>query len=273
MLDLRSFSKTLHRYSHDFLDETLPDDLTTSGFASFKPAAYDPTELDWGVRAWEMRTLDEYRSLASFTSFTSDVVNLGLSFDTISSAVRILRDETRHVEICRRMVETLGGTSQITGQPNWVLSDPGSPLLRRIAATVIGGFCVGETVSVRMLAATRNHASDSLAHALLTCLTADESFHSRFGWTTIDLIAPMLSADDWKYFYEMLPHYIASLDAIAASAHEELKHAPVTNPFGCLPPQERLEVLYESIERDVLDRFEQHGIHARRCIGRKQRVA
>src|SRR6476620_9766720 len=107
MLDLRSSSRVLARFHDRFHDDGLPTDLSLQAFARFDPGAYDAASLEWGLGAWQARLLDEYRSQVAFTDLLLQLTELGFSFDVLGTAVRLVRDEARHVELCRRMVRSL----------------------------------------------------------------------------------------------------------------------------------------------------------------------
>src|SRR5205814_1663172 len=127
-----------------------------------------------GRKSWTLRALDEYRSLIAFTSLVEQISRLRLSFDVLGTAVRVVRDEHRHVELCRRMVVALGGDSLLDGEPAWV-ECAGFSTRRRMLEQVVGGLCVGETVSVHFLAAMRDETADPFARAVLSTMVADES--------------------------------------------------------------------------------------------------
>ena len=95
---------------------------------------------------------------------------------------RVVRDEARHVDLCRQVVDALGGWPERAPEAKWVRSDPRLPLTQRIARGIVGSMCVGETISVAMLEGVRRNATDPTVRAVLTQMLADESFHSRFGW-------------------------------------------------------------------------------------------
>src|SRR5262249_34625565 len=123
MLDLRSASRVLGKFHDRFHDDALPSDLSLEAFAAFDRGAYDAASLEWGLGAWQARLLDEYRSQVAFTDLLLQLTELGFSFDVLGTAVRVVRDEARHVELCRRMVHALGGDDIIPGEPGYVNPD------------------------------------------------------------------------------------------------------------------------------------------------------
>jgi hypothetical protein len=269
MLNLAFTKSAVDAFNQKFLDDALPPELSRQAFAAFDPTRYDPRSLAIGLNAWQLRTLDEYRSQVAFTELLGELTQIGYAVDVLGTAVRVVRDEARHVELCRRMVTALGGGNVIPGQPNWVRSDTRLPLQLRVIRTVVGSLCIGETFSVRMLAGVRDNAFDPLARAVMTCLAADESIHSRFGWVLLELLAPHLSAVEREDLVRTLPFYLAAAEAAMVPATAKVEDAPLlvgpSHPFGSLAPRARAEIFYETLERDVLRRFEAMGFPARKA--------
>ena len=99
---------------------------------------------------------------------------------------RVVRDETRHVALCSELVDHLGGWLDDAHEPGWVRQDRRLPVELRVARSVVGSMCIGETVSVFMLRAARERATDPVAREVLTRMSSDEAFHSRFGWLWLE---------------------------------------------------------------------------------------
>ena len=267
MLDLRPAHRTLATFHDRFQDDALPRELSLQAFAKFDRGAYDAASLEWGRAAWQARLLDEYRSQVVITDLLLQLTELGCSFDILGTAVRVVRDETRHVELCRRIVHALGGDDFIPGEPNYINPDKSLPPMRRVLQTTAGFLCIGETMSVRLILAVRQMTIDPLAQRLITCLAADESIHSLFGWKLLEVLTPVLSADDRAWVNETLPPYFEAIkEVVRASAADDpvepLSSAP-PNPFGYLSAKDRMSVFYDAMQRDIVSRFEALGYAAR----------
>jgi hypothetical protein len=276
MLDLAPRSSTLDAFHQRFLDDAFPPELSRAAFAAFDAGAYDAPLRARGVRAFQLRALDEYRSQVAFTELLAELTEMGFSWDVLGTAVRIVRDEARHVELCRRMIAALGGGDRVPGEPRWVRSDKRLPVRARVLRTIVGSLCIGETISVRMLAAGRDATVDPLARALATCLTADESVHGRFGWAVLELMAPGLDDAERELLWERIPRWLASTGASmvpavaapAAAAPVAGRAARPPSPFGSLPAGRRAEVFADALERDVLRRFAELDIAHGRAVAR-----
>lgn len=275
MLDLRPAHRSLDHFHQAFIDDSahaVPSEL----FDRFDRRDYDTRELTWGAEAWMMRVLDEYRSQVGFTMLLADLTQLGFSFDALGTALRVVRDEARHVEICRRLVKTLVGTDVMNGTPAYTMPDPSLPPMRRVLHSVVGALCIGETVSVKLITAVRKATTDPLAFEVMTCLAKDESIHSRFGWILLGLLWPEASADDKQSVLEMLPVSLKAAENVvvpAALQGKTREHSVVTapmSPFGAISDEERAVVFYDALKHDVLERFESLGISVGHSLSRRK---
>jgi hypothetical protein len=260
-LDLRPADETLALYQRRFFDESLPAALSAKAFERFDASRFDDAAVAWGRRAWEARTLDEYRSHASFCEFLLETSSLGLSWDAVSGATRLVRDEARHVELCRRLVSALGGSDQLGGEPSWVQSDASRPLLERVLRTTMGSLCLGETISAAMLAATLKVTKVPLARRVLEALTRDESFHSQFGWRLFALLWPLANQRMKRRAVKELREDLKIVRELAFEGVDDAEDPKrKRNPFGDLTRAEREAAFARSLERDVLRRFQGAGV-------------
>jgi hypothetical protein len=264
VLNLAAADSGLASAQRRFFDETLPPSLSSAAFAAFDARPYDSETLTWGKEAWQLRTLDEYRSQVGFTELLMEVTELGCAFDTVTAAVRVVRDEARHVELCRRLVIALGGTDEIPGEPKYVRSDDSEPVHVRVVQSLAGSLCIGETLSTAILAATRKVTKDALAKEVITALTRDESFHGQLGWTLLPQLWPVLSVKEQRRVKARIKDDLqAAKEAVfEGCGHDDTEDA--RNPFGHLKNAERKVVFERALERDVLRRFRELGLQSAR---------
>jgi hypothetical protein len=268
VLQLGSVSPTLDTFSQHFFDDALPEALSMRSFEAFDRSRYSAEVLLQGRLDWELRTLDEYRSQVAFTEFLLELTEVGFAFDVLNTAVRLVRDEARHTELCRRMVHALGGNDTIPGEPNWVRSDPEQPMQLRALSTLTHSLCIGETISVALLAAVRARTEDPLAHAVLTCLCADESIHSRFGWTLLETWAPDLKKSERNWISSQLPAVLSTVER--AVVDPTPPESEPEGPFGTLSWADRARVFEKSITQDVVTRFESLGFPAKKAWDKRR---
>jgi|GEM_PF-3584304 len=235
-------------------------------------APHSRAERERGRRSFVMRALDEQRSLLAFSELLSKLCESGAPIDVIGACTRVVRDEALHVDLCRRMVEALGGWPSDAAEPRWVRSDPRRPLRERILRTVIGSLCVGETISVAMLASVRAHASDDTTQHVLTRMLADESFHSRFGWWWLENFGAEITPSEQQMLERWLPKVLGGVEQMmlpqsAASGATAEGKAPayVHSPFGSASPEERSAALGRVLHETILPGLERAGIAATRA--------
>ncbi len=150
-------------------------------WAALDPAALPADERERTRRAWVRRAHDEYRSMIAFSELLAELGELAAPLDVLACAARVVRDETRHVQLCARVVTCLGGPGQAPGEPRWVRSDKRLPVRERVARTLVESLAVGESLSVAMIAAARAETVHETLRAVTGEILADESFHGRFG--------------------------------------------------------------------------------------------
>ena len=226
-------------------------------FSEFDADQYTPSELKRGRYAWALRTNDEYRSMVGFSELTYLCAEMHAPLDVVALASRIIRDEVRHVEICSRLTESMGGRPVKTPTPAYVKTNPNASVRRRALHHAIGSCGIGETISVTMLAGTRDRCTDPVAKAALTQMLRDESFHSRFGWLWLEKLR--LSDDDMSWLDQFIPRVFGQLPKSIPMG----KKAYVASPFGSMPNSEREDRLYEAID-EIVAAFEDRGLPGKR---------
>jgi hypothetical protein len=262
MLDLSPAHDTLNRLHRLFQDSSLPGALSAEAFARFDRSTYAPHVLERGCRAWQLRVLDEYRSQVAFSELLMELTELGASFDTLGAAIRVVRDEGRHVELCRRMVVALGGTDQMPGEPQWVRSDPSAALLTRILRTTVGFLCIGETLSAELIIAAQRAATDGLAKAVLGSMAADEALHGRFGWMLLDLLLPHLDEVQRNEIDRRLAPEFKNLEQLLSSCQTPGPRPSQAFPFGAVSPERGLKIFERCLTQKVIPALQTRGFRA-----------
>ena len=252
-LDLSRTNGKLEKFYQRYVH---PED-TEIPFGEFDAEQYTPYELKRGRHAWALRTNDEYRSMVGFSELTYLCAEMHAPLDVVALASRIIRDEVRHVEICSRLTECMGGRPVKTPSPAYVKTNPQSSIRRRALHHAIGSCGIGETISVTMLAGTRDHCTDPVAKAALTQMLRDESFHSRFGWLWLEKLS--LSDEDHSWLDQFIPRVFGQLPKSIPLSKKEY----IESPFGSMPNSERRDRLYEAID-EIVEAFEARGLPGKR---------
>lgn len=234
-------------------------------WAALANGDYSERERRRGRNSFVLRALDEQRSMRAFSELLSQLCASGAPLDVIGGATRIVRDEALHVELCGKVVDCLGGWPDNAPEPNWVSPPSSYDQRQQLLHTIIGSLCIGETVSVAMLAGVREHASDPVVHKVLTRMLADESFHSRFGWWWLERESATLSPPERRWIAGWLPRALhaatkAALGATTGSEPSEFEHGP----FGMMSQAERRSALAHCITKSIIPNFSRCGFDVRR---------
>ena len=245
----------LNGYYRRYVDET----TTPIEWDKFDASLYDHATLERGRRAWLLRTMDEYRSMVGFSEMTHIAAAMHAPIDVVACSSRVVRDEVRHVEICSTLMDRLGGQKEVNAKPNYVRTNPKHQYRVRAMQLAIGSCCIGETISVIMLAGVREQASDPVAHAALTQMLKDESFHSRFGWLWLESMD--LDDRDRRWLDRFIPRVFGSLEPPAVSPGRNAPFIP--SPFGAISNKERGERFYTAMD-NIIEAFEERGLPGRR---------
>jgi hypothetical protein len=255
VLNLKTSQSAADRIHRRFLDEGLPERLSSRAFAAFECGGYSPELLQAGRESWQRRALDEHSSLVTFTELLWHATRMQMPFDVVGSCVRVVRDQARHVELCRRMVAALGGGTAIPGeQAPGSIAEP--PLAQWVVRTVFGSLCLERTFSARCLAATCGLTTDALARAAVKCLLSDQSIHSLLGWTILELLWSALEDDDRHDIVRTAVTVLGQCDRLVRDAETQ---SQLAHPFGYLPP-DALQSVYLRTRREFELRLARFGI-------------
>jgi len=111
---------------------------------------------------------------------------------------------------------------------------------------------------VHMIKAVRDNATDPVAHAVLTRILKDESFHSRFGWWWLEA----MPLDDLDRAYAK--RYVARLlPSLATQLAPKPRKRPSTpNPFGSAGAEAREAAFADALHKTILPGFDRAGLEA-----------
>jgi hypothetical protein len=151
--------------------------------------------LDRARLAWTDGCFVEYATAVQLSSAVRGLLRVGAPVDLIGMAGDFVADEMLHVELHARVLAELGGAVPYRAEESVLFPAPYSdrPLLD-VAATLVRTCCVGESLAVPVLAATRRAATHPLVEAVLARIVEDEGPHAQLGWLFLEW-APLDSAD------------------------------------------------------------------------------
>lgn len=151
---------------------------------AFDPSAHDPALLAVARDTWLERAQTEFRSLQIMTRFMSELTGAGEPVRFYAGAAEVIADEGRHVELCCRLVATLGGIPRLPDEPR--LLDPApfleAPMVQRALGTALTMLVVNETLSVAYLRDLAGRCRDPVVGGVLRAMVEDEDGHDAYGW-------------------------------------------------------------------------------------------
>jgi hypothetical protein len=147
-------------------------------------AAHVPDDIEAARLAWANRIVDEYRSVAIFSELLRLLTDLEAPFAALCAVQRLIGDELRHTQVTARVVEWLGGTSDLEID----LSDVGlpprdadeSPEMRAMRI-VARELVVVEEESIYVLAAYRAATTEPAIRGVFDLVLVDEVRHAATG--------------------------------------------------------------------------------------------
>lgn len=142
---------------------------------------------------WANRVRAEYGSAALTARVVHGLIATGLPRPLIDTALRIVRDELDHAEISHRTLVALGGEEETLNIDIANLAGPSSnaPVLANLTESILGAFCVGETVAVPLFAAMRAGATRPEVLEALDRILRDEAVHRAFGWDVLEALTTL----------------------------------------------------------------------------------
>lgn len=147
-----------------------------------------PVLLDRARLSWTDACFVEYVTATRLADIAAGLLRVRAPVDLVGLAGDFVADEMLHVELHARLLAELGGAVPYRAPAALLGSVPvgeGGPL-RALAIEVVRTCCVGESLSVPLLAATRNAATHPLVSALLARIVEDEGPHAQLGWLFLD---------------------------------------------------------------------------------------
>jgi hypothetical protein len=218
------------------------------------------------IATWRGRMINEYSSARVFDELAKQFAAAGVG-DVVDEVAGFAAEERRHGVLCGAVVESLGGEAafELAEGPEYPAHEDASPLEAALR-NMLSICCLSETVAVSLIGAERIEMPEGELKTLLTRIYADEVGHSRFGWRTLERLAPTLD----KGMKERLGDYLEV--AFAHLVEHELAHLPVTSApppegvvYGLCSGSDARHLFFDTVERVIVPALEVHGIPARRA--------
>lgn len=186
-------------------------------------SGFTPEAIERARWVWTQSAFSEVASAAAFAQIASAALAAGAPIDLVAAAGEFVADEMVHAELSARVAMALGGAVHLDADLDRLARPPAcGTALMRAAELVIRACCVGEALTVPVLASAREGAGGVVA-SVLERILRDEVHHAELGWWFLDWAGPRLSDADR-----------VQLGAIAADAVRDF--APLFAPQPCDGP-------------------------------------
>jgi 1,2-phenylacetyl-CoA epoxidase catalytic subunit len=223
-------------------------------------------------REWLRRVEAEYGSAVLTHQLTAWLLQLTAPFELTRLGLAIVEDELAHAELSQEVYAEAGGRSglQLERERLGMKSLSVAQVELGVARLALDAFCLGETVAVRLFARLRHGCEEPVAQRALDRILKDEVKHREFGWTLLEwLLTTERSGDVLVLARAELPQMFGRLRA--SYAHTQLNRASpedaLARRWGLMPAPDYAMALHETLERDYVPRFRDHGIDARAAWG------
>ncbi len=157
----------------------------TVAVGDYPPELIDRARLSWTDGAWR-----EYTTAAAFADLLGAMLAAGAPVDLVGMAGDFIADEMVHTELNARMAMELGGAAPYQAD-HGALRPRGLelPPLQRACELALTVSCIGEALSVPLLAGSMQVAAHPLTRAVLERIVQDEAPHARLGWLFLEWAA------------------------------------------------------------------------------------
>ena len=157
-------------------------------FSTFDPSIHAPEHIAMAQLVWADRVRTEFRSVQIMTRFLSEVMAANDPLEVYAGAGDLIMDELRHVSLCVRVVDALGGTAHYPEPPVVAQTDEflGLPMAQRALSTALSMLAVSETLSTGFIQDLYDRCEEPAIHAVLHATIADEDTHHEFGWQYVE---------------------------------------------------------------------------------------
>lgn len=225
----------------------------------------EPTDL---VRhAWAQRIEVEYRSAALTQSTVLWLLQIGAASDIVRAGNRIVLDELKHAEMSRAVWLAAGGTdAPVIDRASLALPREHQALEHDVTCAIVGIFCLGETVAVRLFSHLRSGTTVPVARRAFDRILRDEVRHRDFGWSCLEWMLARRDAEDLRaLIHHRMPGWVANLERVYGDDLQGGIGAvtPAERAWGVAPWKDYTSILHRAYAQDYRRRFAKLGVDFR----------
>jgi hypothetical protein len=144
---------------------------------------YSPELLERVAAGWRRLADRERHGALQAARITAELTALGAPPSILTLAAHVVQEKVRHLEVCGRVLEELGGSPARPPRLELALGQPRPSLTTEtgLARTLVFDFALGKPLAAASFAAARAVVREPLMAWAYTELLHDETRHATFG--------------------------------------------------------------------------------------------
>lgn len=227
-------------------------------WASLDGEALEPEVRLAARQFWSENAFAEYASSIAMADVVGALGRAQIEPVLWRRACAFPADELAHAELCAGVAQRCGGGIDVPFDPCALEQPAYRELLplERATLLVVRVFCLGEAVSLRLLAGHLRATRQPLARAVLQRIVRDEARHARFGWDYLDWVAPLLGPGERA---QLAARVTSELAALAPLTDAPRPAAPASG-LGWMPSDRWRVVVRDAIATRLLRPLAARGI-------------
>ena len=258
-----AFRRTRQRFGN--VDKAFP-------WQSLDVDRFDSLEIVERARlGWTENALNEYVTASALAQLVQSMVKAQVPIDFIALAGSFIEEEVLHVELCSRVASQLGGGAPIAYRPSEVVQavDVSQPLRHQVEEQVISLLCVGETLSLPLLAGCMRASSHPLIQLVLKRIVQDEADHGRLGWDYLEWAQTDFNDDDRRRLAQVAIRTLDEHAPVWTRLRSKMRNGVSSeghlldsiNAMGWMDSETYIAVAQNAVEQLVISRLAKFDIH------------
>jgi hypothetical protein len=231
---------------------------------------YAADDVAFAARAWTMRAEQERQSAGIFAALASALVDTGEPLDLAGAFTRVVADELAHSELCATLAARL--RTEVPRAEPIARPTPGAPAERRALALriLLVEGAIGETLSCALFNLGRNLAREPCTRAALGRILRDEIGHARASWEALETLRPGMSEKEREGLEQLATQALGSIEQtqmvpVLRRLERGEPFEPAWAELGVLPPAQRADAFYATLETRIVRRLGRIGIDGARA--------
>ena len=236
-------------------------------FKDVSKASREAARRFWSERAWS-----EFAAIPALSQVSLGLVSERAPFSEVAGITGILQDEALHTALSMQVAEAFGG--YVEEIPEHLAFDPyplAEPSRHGLAAWLVVGGCVAETLSRSLIAARLKHTRPPELREILGRTLRDENLHVAFAWAAATRAVKRLPEARRKELARLAGPTVeaasrtlctAGLTGVGKGIERRLRQRVADAGLGACPPDEEDAAVKLALERTVIPGLIRLGILA-----------